>query len=139
MYAGTLAIGLLLHRIFPVKFLSNFSARLLGAACIGLSGLIVSQAFREMRRANTSINPSLPSTALVTEGPYRFTRNPIYLSLTLLYTGIGLLANSLWAMLLLPVLIQIINRGVIEREERYLETTFGKRYRDYASRVGRWL
>jgi protein-S-isoprenylcysteine O-methyltransferase Ste14 len=75
----------------------------------------------------------------VTGGPYRFTRNPLYLSLTLIYGGITALANALPAALLLPVVLQVMRRGVIEREERYLEGKFGDEYLNYKARVRRWI
>lgn len=139
LYAGVLAIGLLVHRIVPVKFTAALPARLLGTACIGLGSLIIPAAFREMRRAKTNVNPSLPATAIVTEGPFRITRNPLYLSLALIYVGITLLVNSFWPILLFPFLIRAVNSGVINREERYLERKFGEEYLNYKNRVARWL
>jgi len=76
---------------------------------------------------------------LVTDGPFRYTRNPGYLGLTMLYAGIAVLRNSLWAILLLPVVLYVIGREVIGREERYLERTFGEEYLAYKTRVGRWV
>jgi protein-S-isoprenylcysteine O-methyltransferase Ste14 len=139
IYAGALAAGLLLHAAFPVKFLPRGVARVLGAILIGISGVVVTFAIREMRRADTPVNPTEPTKALVVEGPFRFTRNPLYLSLTLLYAGIASFVNALWAMLLLPVALIVMNRGVIDREERYLERKFGEEYISYKKRVRRWL
>ncbi len=139
IYAGALAVGLLLHRAFPTKFLPRVVARVLGATLIGIAGVVVTSAIREMRRADTPVNPTEPTKALVVEGPFRFTRNPLYLSLTLLYAGIASLVNALWAMLLLPVVLIVMNRGVIDREERYLERKFGKEYLGYKARVRRWI
>lgn len=139
IYAGTLAIGLLLSRAFPVKFLPRPIALILGIPCIVLASVLTRSAFQEMRRANTNIDPRQPVTTLVTEGPFRYTRNPLYSSLTLMYTGIALIANALWAMLLLPVTLLIINRGVIEREEHYLERKFGEQYLNYKASVRRWI
>ncbi len=139
IYAGTLAVGLLLSRAFPVKFLPRPIALTLGIPCIVLAGVLTRSAFQEMRRANTNIDPRQPVRALVTEGPFRYTRNPLYSSLTLMYTGIALIANALWAMLLLPVTLLIINRGVIDREEQYLERRFGEQYLNYKARVRRWI
>jgi protein-S-isoprenylcysteine O-methyltransferase Ste14 len=75
----------------------------------------------------------------VTGGPFRFTRNPLYLSMTLIYGGITALANALPAALLLPVVLHVTRRGVIEREERYLEGKFGDEYLNYKARVRRWI
>lgn len=139
IYAGTLAAGLLLNRTFPVKFLSRPIALVLGIPCIITGILLTRSAFLEMRRAHTNVDPRQPATALVTKGPFRYTRNPLYSSLTLIYTGIALVANALWAMLLLPVTLLIINRAVIEREERYLERKFGEQYLNYKASVPRWI
>ncbi len=139
IYAGALAIGLIVHRFFPVKFLPGAGARLLGRVCMGISGMLALSAFLEMRRAGTHVDPRQPATALVTRGPFRLTRNPLYLSLTLLYTGIALMVNSLWAILLLPGALIVIRYGVINREERYLERTFGEQYLSYKAKVRRWI
>lgn len=139
IYAGTLAVGLLLNRAFPVKFLPRRIALILGTLCIIIASILTRSAFLEMRSANTNMNPTRPATALVTEGPFRYTRNPLYMSLTLMYTGIALIANALWALLLLPVTLLIINRGVIDREEQYLERKFGDQYLSYKAKVRRWI
>ena len=94
---------------------------------------------RTMREADTTIRIDKPVSALVQEGPFRYTRNPGYLSLTMLYAGIAALRNALWALLLLPLVLYMIQREVIQREERYLERTFGEEYLDYKTRVRRWV
>ena len=76
-------------------------------------------------RARTPINPSAPSQALVTDGPYRLTRNPGYLGMAFTHAGIAIVSNAPWALVSLPVAIAVIDRGVIAREERYLERKFG--------------
>ncbi len=85
------------------------------------------------------MNPYQPTTAIVTEGPYRFTRNPIYLSLAVLYAGLAVMANALWSLLLLLAVMLIIHYAVILPEERYLEQKFGEEYRSYKAKVRRWL
>src|SRR5260221_3460049 len=139
MYACPLAVGLLLHLKFPLGFLPRKVAAILGVTLIGASVALVSRTFQRMRRAGTNVNPIEPATVLVTDGPFKFTRNPLYLSLTLFYTGVATLVNALWAMLLLPAVLFVVNRGVIEREERYLERKFGEQYRQYKERVRRWI
>jgi protein-S-isoprenylcysteine O-methyltransferase Ste14 len=91
------------------------------------------------RKYQTGIAPWDPATALVTEGPYRRTRNPMYLGMAALYGGIALGFGLLWALALLPVVILLIDRVVIRREEAYLETKYGDAYRDYRNRVRRWI
>jgi protein-S-isoprenylcysteine O-methyltransferase Ste14 len=139
IYAGPLAVGLLLNLKFPMRFLPRKVAAILGVTLIGASVALVSQAFQRMRRVGTNVNPTEPTTVLVTEGPFKFTRNPLYLSLTLFYAGVATLMNALWAMLLLPIVLFVLNRGVIEREERYLERKFGEQYMQYKGRVRRWI
>ncbi len=139
IYAGALAIGLIVHRFFPVKCLPKTAARLLGRVCMSLSGMLALSALLEMRRAGTHVDPRQPATALVTQGPFHLTRNPLYLSLTLLYAGIAFMVNSLWAIFLLPGAVIVIRYGVINREERYLERTFGERYLSYKAKVRRWI
>jgi len=95
--------------------------------------------FRTMRRADTPVDPREPVSRLVTAGPFRYTRNPAYLAMTMIYGGITSLANSLPPILLLPTALLAMRRGVIEREERYLEDRFGEEYLRYKSRVRRWI
>ena len=139
LFAGTLAIGLLLHFIFPVAFLPQMIAIASGVIVLVGAALIAVSAFRAMRRAQTAVNPSLPTTAIVSDGAFGFSRNPIYLSLTLLYIGIALLFDALWALLLLLPLIVVVQNGVIKREERYLEQKFGDEYLHYKASVRRWV
>jgi len=80
-----------------------------------------------------------PTTALVTEGPFRYSRNPIYLALTLLYVGVALLINALWILLLVVPAVLVLRYGVIAREEAYLTRKFGEAYRQYMAQVRRWL
>ena len=139
IYAGALAIGLLANRLYPIVFVPRGLSRVLGWPLIVGGPVVGSLGLREMKRADTNVDPREPTTAIVTGGPYRFTRNPLYLSMTLIYAGITALANALPAALLLPVVLHIMRRGVIEREERYLARKFGDEYLDYKARVRRWI
>lgn len=139
LFAGTLAIGLLLHFVFPITFLPRLVAIASGVIVLAGAALIASSAFGAMRRAQTAVNPSQPTTVIVSEGAFSFSRNPIYLSLTLLYIGIALLLNALWALLLLLPLLVVVQNGVIKREEDYLERKFGDDYLRYKTSVRRWV
>ena len=86
----------------------------------------------------TNVRPDQPTLAIVTDGPFRFTRNPLYLATTGLYVAIALVVYSLALVLLAPMLV-VLDWGVIRREERYLEAKFGEPYRVYRARVRRWL
>jgi protein-S-isoprenylcysteine O-methyltransferase Ste14 len=92
-----------------------------------------------MTRARTPIDVHQAPTALVETGPFARTRNPGYLSLALDYSGIALLAGGRWPLLFLPGVLVVVDRGVIRREEVYLERRFGAAYRAYLYRVRRWL
>ena len=139
IYLPALVFGLLLNRRFPIAFLPRRIARSLGwPLLIGGVGLIGWFDWT-MRHAGTPANPYKPVSHVVTEGPFHYTRNPAYLSMTMIYTGIAGLANALWAILLLPVALVVIQRGVIEREERYLERKFGEEYLRYKAQVRRWI
>ena len=142
IYALPLAVGLLLHARFPLRplrFMPRMVRVVLGGSLVGLSLAVVVPAFRAMVRAHTNVDPTQPTTALVVEGPFKFTRNPLYLSLTLLYAGISIIVNALWTMLLLPVVLLVMRKGVIDREERYLERKFGEQYLRYKASVRRWI
>ncbi len=142
IYIGGLALGLLLHRLVPLKYFPRTSRGIgltLGSTCISMALAILVSGFRQMNNAHTNINPTHPATTIVTEGPFRFTRNPLYLGMTLLYIGITFLVNSLWLILILPAILGLMNFGVIAREEHYLERKFGTQYLAYKQRVRRWL
>ena len=139
IYLGALVFGLLLGRRFPMSFLPRTMARGLGWPLLGGGVLLLGWFEWAMRRAGTPTNPYKPSSGIVTEGPFRYTRNPAYLSMTMVYAGVAFLARAAWALALLPVALGVIRRGVIEREERYLERKFGAEYVSYKARVGRWI
>jgi protein-S-isoprenylcysteine O-methyltransferase Ste14 len=90
-------------------------------------------------RHRTTFHPDRDASRLVVAGPYRHSRNPIYLGLTGVYAGAALLANTLWAILLLPLVLIIVRTQVVGREERYLARTFGEDYSEYCRRVRRWF
>jgi protein-S-isoprenylcysteine O-methyltransferase Ste14 len=90
-------------------------------------------------RARTAVYPNSPARQLVTSGPYRFTRNPMYLGLTAAYFGLALAVNSAWPLVLLPLVLGLLTTLVIEREERYLAGAFEQAYDGYRQRVRRWF
>jgi protein-S-isoprenylcysteine O-methyltransferase Ste14 len=138
LYAAPLLLGLWLQHRAPKPFLPPIVALPLGIFCIAL-GTIGFVAILAFRRAGTSPNPWRPTTAMVTGGPYRLSRNPMYLGFTLLYLGAACWANSLWLLLFLPVILALMQQLVILREERYLERRFGAEYVGYRNRVRRWI
>jgi len=111
-----------------------------GGSALLLAGLVVIAAgLLTFFRARTAIMPHHAASRLVTHGPYRFTRNPMYVGMTLLYAGLALRANMGWPFLLLPLVLLTLVRFVIRREERYLASAFGAEYDAYRRRVRRWL
>ncbi|MBI3661225.1 isoprenylcysteine carboxylmethyltransferase family protein [Candidatus Acetothermia bacterium] len=140
IYAIPLGVGIIAHLIYSVSFLpEGWLWRLLGVLLIGFGIFLALWAERTMHSSGTTPNPYKPTTAIVTAGPYRFTRNPMYLSMALCYLGVTFLMNALWPLLLLPITLFIVNYGVIAREERYLAKKFGDAYVHYKSRVRRWI
>lgn len=139
IYLAGLVLGLVLHAAFRVPVLPVMAARMLGVLLIACAVAIAMTAFRAMARAGTSFRTERPATAIVTDGPFRYTRNPIYVALTLLYLGIGLFLNVLWILLLIVPVLIVMQLGVIAREERYLERKFGDDYLRYKARVHRWF
>ena len=134
-----LILGLLLDRRAHLPFSLRGAARGLGWQLIG-GGVVLNGWFLQtIRDADVPIRTDKPVPRLTTEGPFRYTRNPSYLALTMIYAGIAVLRNSPWAILLLPLVLVVIQREVIGREERYLERTFGQQYLDYKGRVRRWV
>jgi protein-S-isoprenylcysteine O-methyltransferase Ste14 len=139
IYLTALVIGLGLGYLAPTPFLPRSLAYGIGAVLILIGAWIIISARRMMLRAGTAIRPTIPTTALVTTGPFRFTRNPLYVGATLIYVGIAVAARSLWAFALLLVVLAVMQRGVIDREEHYLERKFGADYVRYKERVRRWI
>jgi protein-S-isoprenylcysteine O-methyltransferase Ste14 len=91
------------------------------------------------RRAGTNVNPRRPVTTIVSRGPFRVTRNPMYLSMVIGFIGATFAMRSVWGLALVVVLALVLHFGVILREEPYLEAKFGDTYRDYRRRVRRWI
>jgi protein-S-isoprenylcysteine O-methyltransferase Ste14 len=139
VYLLALLLGLLLDRKAHVPFLPRGVARVLGWPLVGGGMALAAWFVRTMRGVDTTIRIDKPVSSLVQNGPFRYSRNPGYVALAMIYTGIAVLRNALWAILLLPLVLYVIQREVIEREERYLERTFSEEYLAYKARVRRWV
>src|SRR5262245_29547856 len=122
LWGGALVLGLVLHWIWPIHPFTSAIARILGALLFLASLAVAIGAERAMQRAGTEIRPDRPSSAIVTDGPFRYSRNPIYIASAGLVAGISLMLNAAAPILLLIPVMIIIRYGVIAREERYLET-----------------
>ena len=142
IYIAGIAIAILLHFLYPLPWFSSPLADILFAAG-WLALLAVASLFftsiRTMTRAKTTLNPNAVPDHLVTSGPFSFTRNPMYLGNTLLLIGVGLISGIAWFLLLAVIAAFVTQKVAIEREEKLLADKFGKRYRDYAKRVRRWI
>lgn len=143
LFGGFFFVGLLLDRPWLADGNSTgvpFLPRALAAAALAATaGALAGGAVRLMRRAGTNVLPSEPSTALVTGGVYRISRNPIYLGLALLYVALSLCADAPLTLTLLVPLLLVMDRLVVVREERYLGAKFGTAFADYRAKVRRWL
>lgn len=137
--AGALLLGYLLDLARPVPMLPEPAQYVIGAVLIvpavalGASGVLC------FRRAGTHVEPYKPTTALVSDGPYRWSRNPLYVALLLAYAGTAIAVDSAWMLALILPLFLTLRYGVVAREERYLERKFGEAYLAYKAMVRRWL
>ncbi|ABC23548.1 methyltransferase family protein [Rhodospirillum rubrum] len=139
LFSVFMVAGVLAHTLSPVPFLPAWGDLWLGVVFLVLAGGLMVWAVLTMRRHDTTIHPRGTTTAIVTDGPFRLTRNPLYLSLSLIYLGTACLLNSLWMALLVFVFMICLQLIVILAEERYLEAKFGDVYRAYRAQVRRWL
>jgi protein-S-isoprenylcysteine O-methyltransferase Ste14 len=140
---GALAVGFVIDYLWPLGLIGIAVPRatriILGIGLFVAGGVLAAWAFEHFRRAGTKIPTSQPTLALVTGGPYRHSRNPIYTAMGIAFLGIALAADSVWLFaLLIPVMV-VLRYGVIAREEAYLARKFGEEYRRYTTSVRRWL
>lgn len=142
IYLAAIAASIVLHLVYPLPFIGPPLSDILfaggGLLIIGVVAIDVS-AIRTLQRAKTTVMPHRGSEHLVTEGPFSFSRNPIYLANTMLMFGAGLMSQIVWFFPLGLIAAHLTQKLAIEREEKHLEIRFGKRYRDYSKRVRRWI
>ncbi|MDP9563286.1 MULTISPECIES: methyltransferase family protein [Rhizobium/Agrobacterium group] len=141
IYLGALLLGLLAERFVSLRSF-GIDWRLLATTGVLLfvAGVAMMLAAAGLfRRLGTNAPPTQPTTLIVTTGPYRWTRNPMYLAMALIYAGLAIGFDGPIALTLLPLVLIIIQTQVIAREERYLEAKFGDEYRRYKVEVRRWL
>jgi protein-S-isoprenylcysteine O-methyltransferase Ste14 len=132
--------GLALNWLVPLPFLpADLPAGWLGAMVFVLALALVAWAIVTITMAGSNVPTNLPTTTIVEGGPYRFTRNPIYLGMFLGLIGLAIAFHDLWLLMMLVPFALVIRYGVVEREEAYLERKFGDVYRGYRSRVRRWV
>ena len=137
VFLTALVAGFLLNWLFQ---LPSFWSLPITGAIFGMAGFVLGfWGVHSMHRAGTSVRPDLPVMALVTDGPYRYTRNPLYMALTTIYVGIALSTGVLWLLVTLVPTLLVVHWKIVRREEQFLEWKFGDRYRSYKSRVRRWV
>lgn len=133
--AGAVPLGF----AYPLHFIYGPARYVLGIALTLAACTLVFLAVRRFGKAGTNVDVRKPATTIVSSGIYSLTRNPMYLSMALILTALSILLNNLWLLILTPVFMAVIQKGVIAREEAYLEKKFGAEYADYKTRVRRWV
>ena len=142
VYLGGLLAGYAIWWFWPIPVAPgewSFAIRVAGGVAVVLGVWLATAAVIAFRRVGTSPDPHEPTTALTFDGPYRLTRNPMYLGMALVQGGLALAGNALWPLLALVPVIWVIRTQVIAKEEAYLEAKFGGEYRAFKERVRRWL
>ena len=139
LLVASLGLGFLLRWLAPLPVLRSTASAMIGPAVVALAFGLFFWAVGTMLRGRASIPTNRPTDAIVAGGPFRFSRNPIYLSMILLHVGVGTWTHSLWFFVLAAISVALLTWGVIVREERYLDRKFGDEYLSYASRVRRWI
>lgn len=140
IYAATLLVGIGVHLWAPLRFFSEtWVGHAAGWPPLTAALLVGLWAVRAMSRAGEHPDFGRPTGTVVTSGPFAYSRNPLYLSLTLVYVGIALVVNTAWPVIFLPVAVGLTHYGVIIREEHYLERRLGDEYLRYRARVRRWF
>ena len=139
IYAISILSGVGLNNLWPLPMPFGLHDRLYGSIIIALSVGIAAWALLHFHRNDTDVRPDKPDRTLITSGPYRFTRNPLYIVLTLVQITVAIWLDNLWILLLVVVSVIVITRYAISREERYLEQLFGQEYLKYKQRVRRWF
>jgi len=140
LYVAGVGAGAVLQWLRPWAFPGEPRPWMIaGVLCVMAAAGLAVWAVATFRRAGTTPNPTRPTTALAFDGPYTFTRNPMYLSFAILQVGTALLAGSFWPLVTLPPTLFAVQWLVIAREESYLAAKFGAPYLEFKSRVRRWL
>jgi protein-S-isoprenylcysteine O-methyltransferase Ste14 len=139
VYLAGIVIGLLASIWMPTKVVSNLLAWTVGGILVFCGAVLTGSAVLKFKDVGTTVRPDRAASSLVTAGPYKITRNPMYLGLAFVFLGIAVADQSVWALVLLPVVLAIIQRLAIEPEEAFLERRFGADYINYKERVSRWI
>ena len=136
---GTITTGIVINLFVHIELIPQGVQFYAGTVVISLAVYIAAISFHEFRKNGVSIDPKKVPSVLITTGPFRYSRNPLYLALCLMELGIGVLLDNVWIFGLLIVVIIVLTYTAISSEERTLSEQFGKEYLKYASEVRRWL
>jgi protein-S-isoprenylcysteine O-methyltransferase Ste14 len=140
LFLGSIALGVLVQLALPLRFASQSGLRVpFGLAAVGLGVAALAWTIVWMRRTHQDPDPRKPSPELIVGGPFRWSRNPIYVGMTLIQAGVGIALGNLWLLLLLVPTVAVLQREVIAKEEAYLTRKFGDPYVAYQRSVRRWL
>jgi protein-S-isoprenylcysteine O-methyltransferase Ste14 len=139
VYLAGIVIGIVTSIWIPTKIVPSSLAWTLGGILIICGAVLSGSAILKFKDVGTTVRPDRAAGTLVVIGPYRITRNPMYLGLALVYVGIAIADQSVWALIVLPVVLTIIQRRAIEPEEAFLERRFGADYIRYKESVRRWI
>jgi len=139
IFTAGFAAGLILEWIMPVHLFSAPMCKITGGSVAAAAGLLTLWGSFTMRSAGTNINPHRPTTVIVRNGPFRFSRNPLYISLIVLTLGGAIFYDVAWALVTLIPVFLIVRNYVVRREESYLEAKFGAPYLEYKAKVRRWI
>jgi len=139
VYLAAMLIGVGLNYLWRISLLPGRWGVVAGIVTVAAGIAIMPPVLRRFYRAGTTFDVRKPASALIVDGPYRFSRNPAYVALTLWYLGAGLILNNGWVLLLVAPLLVFMDRCVVPKEEHHLEAKFGEQYVRYKATVRRWL
>lgn len=139
VYAAPLAVAWAVDRLVPWRMPGSGWRKGAGWALLAVGQAMGAAGVATFRGQGTSVIPGRPASALATTGPYIYTRNPMYVGLTVSYLGGSLLLGTWWAPIALPAIVAFVDRNVIRREEAYLRKQFGAAYEDYSRHTRRWI
>lgn len=139
IYLLFLIIGIVLNFIWKIKLIPDILQYSLGFSIIIIGFIIMITGLKQFKKAGTHHETHKPTIKIVAHGMYKYSRNPIYIGLTLFYLGIGIASDNIWILILIIPALIVMQYGVILREEKYLEKKFGEEYLQYKAKVRRWL
>ena len=138
IYFLSIVAGFMVQWIFPIKIFPTFTI-VVGLLFIPTALILLLWGSRLFEQAETAVNPDIHPSALVTNGIYKYTRNPMYLGFTLLQIGFAFALNNIWLLITLLPTLTYMTYKVIQKEEAFLEAAFGQAYLDYKATVRRWI